>query len=97
MMPNNYPWSWLFGVLLWRLWKRRNDEIFGNNIHNQNLISESFAIYHSFMQALDIQTNEQVKHKNGITYNTTWQPPPEGVIKINTNASLDEKSCQPFC
>lgn len=86
------PWSNFFGVTLWRLWRRQNEELFGNVLPNQCLINEGISVCQNFMHAQEMQTFDTVRHINGTQSTAIWHLPPKGIIKINTNASIDKKN-----
>ncbi|KAK6153394.1 hypothetical protein DH2020_013033 [Rehmannia glutinosa] len=74
----------VFAMLLWSVWKARNEVYFENKVRNLH-------------QFIEFAVNRYNEHKQSLLPNSTiiaqrmdekWKPPTDGFIKINSDASV---------
>ena len=76
----------LLCVVLWRNWFLRNQTIHGENCnHETDVVPWSRSFLDEFMAAM----NGDNESNGGGRVKARWQPPLEGVYKINTDVALD--------
>ncbi|XP_042966548.1 uncharacterized protein LOC122300136 [Carya illinoinensis] len=82
-------------VVVWRLWKRRNEWIFQEIFTNPTSILKQV---NQKLQELKVlynnpsNTSERQEGREGIV--EFWKPPPNNFYKINWDAAVDHKKCR---
>ncbi|KAG6620210.1 hypothetical protein I3842_Q075500 [Carya illinoinensis] len=77
-----------FFLLAWGLWYRRNQSIYeGNILSTQQVMEHAFTLYQEHKATI-----EATKIK--LKYKCQWQPPPEGVLKLNIDGALFSDQCK---
>ncbi|KAK5829846.1 hypothetical protein PVK06_013639 [Gossypium arboreum] len=81
-------WPSLFSIVIWSLWKNRDDVIFSGS---RSSIIE--VVKRSFSWAKSVQ-HDSVKRNATLTFNhnSCWCPPKVGWIKINSDGSVHDSN-----
>ena len=78
--------------ILWQIWKSRNQVQF-NGVRN---CPERTAnkVVHEWAEYNGVRVGEDKTEENGkkqVAESSRWYPPPQGVIKLNSDAALEQK------
>ncbi|KAG6627185.1 hypothetical protein CIPAW_15G109000 [Carya illinoinensis] len=80
-----------FGLTAWKIWKRRNEVVFGNTLSHPSSINQSVKL---LMDDLH-QAHQPVRQcSSPSSVLLAWEAPPQGKLKINWDAGLDKASCK---
>lgn len=77
-------WHMVFMVVVWQIWKRRNEAILGNNVIMKDLALQSIWIMIADMGAAFVP-NQRLE--NRVSKALGWSKPPIGWMKLNSDGS----------
>uniref|UniRef100_A0A803Q6M0 CCHC-type domain-containing protein n=1 Tax=Cannabis sativa TaxID=3483 RepID=A0A803Q6M0_CANSA len=77
----------LFLCMLWKCWNARNTAVFRNQVSNPIRIEQEAEDYLDFYQAAQDKRMQQPQSTSDLN-NLTWEPPPVGTLKLNTDAAV---------
>jgi hypothetical protein len=85
----------LMAVLSRRIWLRRNKFIFDSIFtHPQVIFSEAVALLDEYRMCNrredELNTSNWLRHS--VSAMTMWKPPPDAIIKVNSDASVNDKN-----
>lgn len=73
-------------VLMWYIWKCRNEAIFEHKLSLPGVVCKRAVEYlHEFLVANSLNTTTVVSNEEGAT--SSWIRPPDGMFKINVDGS----------
>ncbi|OMO90064.1 reverse transcriptase [Corchorus capsularis] len=85
----NWPWSLIFAVTAWRIWKWRNEGCFANKSYT---VSTKLAIIGKILkEATDFSNRKMGQHMRREVL-IGWEKPKEGQVKINTDGSWFQRT-----
>ncbi|OMO65780.1 reverse transcriptase [Corchorus capsularis] len=85
----DWPWSLIFAVTAWRIWKWRNEGCFANKSYT---VSTKLAIIGKILkEAIDFSNRKMGQHMRREVL-IGWEKPKEGQVKINTDGSWFQRT-----
>ncbi|KAK9010915.1 hypothetical protein V6N11_043782 [Hibiscus sabdariffa] len=80
-------WDILFGSLLWCLWKKRNEWIFGDpDRYSEPILQRGLRLQQKAIAACSTNAAEQLR--GPVIANVLWHKPPPGWCKLNVDGSV---------
>ena len=76
----------LVAILYWEIWKARNQETPKKEIRLKEIVQKSQSLWNEIQMSM--KKNERSSTNGDSIRDLSWEPPPRGKIKINTNASF---------
>lgn len=71
-------------LIAWDIWHRRNQQIFeGKNIQPVTVIDKAMSIAAKYKEVKDVRHPRKIQ-------SSCWQPPSQGVLKLNVDGAIFE-------
>lgn len=79
-------------VVLWKLWRRKNDFVFKDILtHPKSLLQNAYQLLQDFRGSQQVVTNQLAITNNRFD---RWEAPPRDSYKINWDAVVDRVHCK---
>ncbi|CAL1354334.1 unnamed protein product [Linum trigynum] len=94
-MVDDIPWNSFFSVVVWNLWKNRNEGVFKgiNKTLSPPSLTQAIKIkaslWHKAWMAPQDSLGRRVSPTQRVTQEISWQPPPLGWTKINVDGAAN--------
>ncbi|KAE8696204.1 hypothetical protein F3Y22_tig00110676pilonHSYRG00210 [Hibiscus syriacus] len=91
---SDYKWNQLFGILIWKLWKNRNNVVFKGYV-NSGL--DAITAAKAWAKSMKDGRRKSLMRVNNQESHSCWRAPVSGTLKLNTDGSAHPTTMEAGC